>query len=98
MEIADLFQMLCEHIDSRFDQQEKMLDEIMKMTRGTSQRVSSLEQDARQPRLAMDANGSANPKTRERSEGAATAVQAMRGDSRFADRVDPDPICSTNLR
>ena len=36
IEAADLFRMLCEHIDSRFDQQEKRLDEIMKMTRGTS--------------------------------------------------------------
>ena len=33
---ADLFRMLCEHIDSRFGQQEKKLDEIMQMTRGTS--------------------------------------------------------------
>ena len=42
MKIADLFRMLCEHIDIRFDQQEKKLDEIMKMTRGTSQREASL--------------------------------------------------------
>ena len=69
-----VFQMLCELIDSRFDQQGKKLDEIMKMTRGTSQRVPSLEQDARQLRLAMEADGPANTKTCERTEGAATAV------------------------
>ena len=47
MKIADFFQMLCEHIDSRFDHQENTLDEILKMTRGTSQREASLEHDAR---------------------------------------------------
>ena len=36
MKIAELFWMLCERVDSRFDQEEKKLDEIMKMTRGTS--------------------------------------------------------------
>ena len=45
------------------------------------QQLASQEQDARQPRLAMEAEGPANNKTRERTEGAATAVQAMRGDS-----------------
>ena len=38
------------------------------------QRLTSLEQDARQPRLAMEADGLADTKTRERTEGAATAV------------------------
>ena len=96
IKIADLFRVLCERIDSRFDQQEKKLDEIMKMTRGTSQRVSSLEQDARQPRLAMETDEPANTKTRERTEGAATEVQAMHGGSYSADRVDPDSMCSTS--
>ena len=41
--------------------------------------VTRLEHGARQPRLVMDADGQANTKTRERTEGAATAVQAMRG-------------------
>ena len=44
----------------------------------------------------MEADGPANTKTRERTEGAATAVQAMHGDSCSADRVDPDPMCSTS--
>ena len=90
------FQMLCENIDSRFDQQEKKLDEIRKMTRGTSHLLPSVEQDARQPRLAMEADGPANTKTRERTEGDAAAVQAIRGDRCSADRVDPDPTCSTS--
>ena len=50
-------------------------------TRLLEQHATSLEQDARQPRLAMVAGGSADIKTRERTEGAATAVEAMHGDS-----------------
>ena len=63
-----------------------------KITRHLEYNSTSLEQDARQPRLAMvEANGYANTKTCERSEGAATAVQAMHGDSCSATRVDPGP-------
>ena len=79
--------MLCEHIDRRFDQQEEKLDQIIKMTRGTSQRAASLEHDARQPRLVMEADGPANTKTRGRTEGAATVVQAMLEDSCTAQKV-----------
>ena len=48
--------------------------------RRINQRVTSLEHGARQPRLASEADGPANAKTRERMEGAATAEQTMRGD------------------
>ena len=64
--------------------------------RGTDQREADQEQDARHPRLAMEADGPANTKTRKCTDGAATAVQAMRGDSCSADRVDLDPMCSTS--
>ena len=67
------------------------LKEIKEDLRSMEQRVVRLEQDARQPRLAMEADGPANTKTRERTEGAATAVQAKHGDSFYASRVDPDP-------
>ena len=59
--------------------------------RATDQRKASLEQDARQPHLAMEADGPANTMTLEHKEGAATAVQAMHGDSFSARRVDPGP-------
>ena len=61
------------------------------ITRLLEQHLTRLGQDARQPRLAMDAGGPADTKTRERTEGAATAVQAMYGDSCSATRVDPGP-------
>ena len=86
-------------MDSCFDRQEKMFVEIiMKITRGTSQRAVSLEHDARQQYLAMEADGPTNTKTRERTEGATTAVQAMRRDSFFARRVEPGPkLNSTSI-
>ena len=52
------------------------------------QRLASLEQDARQPRLAMEADGPANEKGRKRTEGAAKAVQSMHGGGFFVNRVD----------
>ena len=69
-------------------QQEKRLDRI---TRFLEQLSECLEYEARQPRLAMEADGQADTKTRERTEGAATAVQAMRGDCFSARRVEPGP-------
>ena len=48
--------------------------------RKMDQHVTSLEHGALQPRFAMEVDGQANTKTRERTEGAATAVRAMRGD------------------
>ena len=56
---------------SHFEEQTKMLEK----------HLTRLEHGAWQPRLAMEADGPANTKTQERTEGAATAVQAMRGDS-----------------
>ena len=56
-----------------------------------NQRVARLQQDARQPHLAMEADGQADTKTRERTEGAATAVQVMHGDSYSANRIVPCP-------
>ena len=45
----------------------------------------------------MEADGQADTKTREHTEGAAKEVQAMHGDNCSANRVDPDPMCSTSF-
>ena len=66
-----------------------------KEVRAMDQREAGLEKNACQPRLAMEADGPANTKTRERTEGAATAVQAMHGDSLSACRVDPGPMTNS---
>ena len=78
---VDVFQRIDEICD-------RGLDKIM---RYLEQHPASLEQDARQPRLAMEADGHANTKTRERTEGPATAVQVMRGDGFSVRRVEPGP-------
>ena len=60
--------------------------------RSIDQRLTRLEHDARQSRLAMEADGHANTKTRERTEGTATTVvQEMHGDSCSATRVESSP-------
>ena len=63
------------------------------------QRVASLEQDVRQPRFAMEVDGPAAIKTRERTESAAKEVQAMHGDicSVLRTGLISDPMCSTSF-
>ena len=67
-----------------------------KITRLLEQLSACLEHEARQPRLAMEADGPANTKTQERTESAATPVQAMRGDScTTAQRVQDGPMTNS---
>ena len=61
------------------------------------QRLTRPEYDARQPLLAMEADGPVKTKTRERTENAATAVQAMYGDSCSANQFDLDLMCCTSF-
>ena len=89
--MADIFRMLSKHMGSRFEIQDKKLEALQEDWRSIDQRLTRPEHDARQPRFAMEANRSANTRTRERTEGAAKAVQAMHGDSFFATRVEPGP-------
>ena len=77
---------LFDRMDDRLD---KKFDKIFEEMRNMDQHVTRLEHGARQPRLAMEADGQASTKTRERTKGAATAVQAMRGDCFSARRVEP---------
>ena len=63
----------------------------------TEQRSSSIERGARQPRLTMEADVPADMKTHERTEGAATVVQAKHGDSCFTKRVQAGPKSSTSF-
>ena len=78
-------------MDSCFDRWNRKLHEISDEMRKMDEHVTRLDHGARQPRLAMEADGQKNIKTRERTEGAATAVQAMRGEGFFARRVEPGP-------
>ena len=60
--------------------------------RATEQRSASLEQDVRQPRLAMEADITTDIKTRKRTEGATAAERVSSRDNCSA-KVDPDSIC-----
>ena len=68
---VERFERQLKGLKTRLDKMNVLADEM----RGTRQRIASLEQDARQPRLAMEADGQADTKTRERTEGAAKVVQ-----------------------
>ena len=72
-----------------------MISHFKEQTKMLETRLTSLEHGTRQRRLAMEADGSANTKTCERTEGATTAVQAMRGDGFSARRVEPGPNTSS---
>ena len=74
--------------DTKIDE---LLREYKEDWSNVNQRLTRLEHDARQPRLAMEAGGPADRKTRERTEGAASAVQATYWDSCPAARVEPGP-------
>ena len=82
---------------SYFDRWNRKLDEISDEMRVMDQHVRSLEHGARQQRLAMEADGPANTKTRERTEGAAPAVQAMHEDCCTVQKVQGGPKTSISF-
>ena len=74
-----------------------ILGEFKEDLRCLNQRLAGLEHDARQPRSAMEADGPADNKTRGRTEGVATAVQVMHGDSCTSQSVQDGPKTLTCL-
>jgi hypothetical protein len=73
------------------------LDELADGIRGANQGLASLEQDTRQPHLAMEVDVPGDKNTRKRTEGAATLIQTMHGDSFFANRAKAGPTFSTGF-
>ena len=82
---------------SRFDQQDEKLNEFMEEVRTIEQRPASFKQDVRQPCLRIEAYVIADKNIRERTEGAAAAVQAKHGDSCSAKKVQARPTSSTSV-
>ena len=76
---------------------DKTFGEFKEDLRRITRRLASLEHDARQPRLAREADVTVDKKTRERTESAAAAVQTKRGDSCYAKRVQAGPTSSTSF-
>ena len=69
-----------------------MMSHFEEQTELLEKRLTRLEHGARQPRLTMEADGPANAKTHERTEGTATTVQAMRGDSYTTEQTVQDGL------
>ena len=86
--MAHVYRTVKEVFEEAWDRKTHKLTENLK---SMNQRVGRLQQDARQPRLAMEADGQVDNTTRERTERAATAVEAMHGDSCSANRAGPGP-------
>ena len=60
MKIADRFRMLCDRMDNHFEIQDTKFEALQKDWKSMDQRLTRLEHDARQPRLAMEADRPAN--------------------------------------
>ena len=75
----------------------EIIREFKKDLRSMDQRLAGLEQDARQSCLAMEADTPSGTKTCKRTEGAAKAIQAMRGDNFSAKRIQDGPKGSTTF-
>ena len=88
-------------LNKYFDDLKKNMDRTSetadRMLRAIDQRLAGAEHNARQPRLATEADLPTDKKTRKRAKDAA-ADQAKQGDNCFAKRVDTDPMmCLTSF-
>ena len=90
--MADLYEIIKE----RFDRSDKKFDELNENTRETNQRFADPEHDARQLRLATEADVPTDKKTRKRAEDAA-ADQAKHGHSCSAKRIDTGSTSAINF-
>ena len=70
--LEDVYRIMKEVFEEWDTKMDKLLREYREEWRSIDQRLTRLEHDARQPRHGMEADGPANTKTRERTEGANT--------------------------
>ena len=96
----ELRRIMSEALDKSFDELKQNLDSMSEITdmtlKATYQRLAGAKYDARQPRLASEADVPTDEKTRKRVETAA-ADQAKHGDSCSAKRVDIGSTSSTSF-
>ena len=96
--LADIHRLFEERFDRQLNimeshsgQQDETLEDLTEKMRETGQRLAGLEQEARQPRLATEADVKSDTKTCKHMEDAATD-RVMSGDS-SSTQVDADPMC-----
>ena len=94
--MADLYRMFGERFNRRGEHLE-MVSELTGMLRATKKRLAGLEHEARQPRLATEANVEPDKKTRKRTRGASAADRAKNGDISSLRRVDVGPTSLTSF-
>ena len=85
--LEDFRRVMSEMWDEVREENGRKKPENPKDLRRMDQRLVTQEQDARQPRLIMEADVPADTKTCERTEGAVKAVQAMHGNIFSAKRI-----------
>ena len=90
--MADLYQVTIE----RFDRSDKEFDGLTEKMRDETQRFAGLQHEARQTRLATEADVEPDTKTRKRTEDDA-ADRVMNGGSSSARRVDDGPTSLTSF-
>ena len=85
--LADIYRRLEEGFDRQLNRMKSYFDDFTEKMRETGQRLTGLEHEARQPRLAMEADVTPDTKTRKRTEDAA-ADQAKHGNRSRSDVSD----------
>ena len=83
-------------VEGLFEKMDRKLDEIMEKMRAKSQRLAGLEQESRQPRLAMKADVPSDTKIRNRIDDVA-ADRTISVNSSFANQVNPDQMHMTSF-
>ena len=78
--LKESFDRQLSRMKSHFDRQNKMFDELTKKMRASSQRLAGLQHEARQPRVATEADVKPDKKTRKHTEGASAAERVKNGD------------------
>ena len=87
--VADIYRLFGEKFDQQLNRVKIHFDQLgerMEKMRGTNQRLVGLDHEARQPRLATEADVETNTKTRKRMEDVA-AHRVFNGDNASARRV-----------
>ena len=91
--LADIHRLFEERLDRQLNRMKNHFDELTKNIIETRQRSASIEQYAREPRLATKTDVPTDIKTRKRMEDVA-AERMKSGDSSYVE-VHPDPMCLT---
>ena len=96
--LAEIYRLFEKRLDRKLNRMKSHFNELTERISETNQHSVSLERDdARQPRLAMEADVKSDTKTRKRTKGATAADQAKYRDSCSTKRIQAGPTSSTSF-